>query len=208
MQTFDSITPDGRTGFDQFGQLMTWTVPDADGYKTGRIIKDVRSCTCYICGKGWGNTSEELADQARHDDLDMHKTCYFGHRKMQERQFWIDSLMAAGYLFKHTEVETQYPGSTPWQQITVLGNDTGRTDTGIRLVVGRRKSVWELRVHGVGELSCNFADVEDTLGYDTQYSPLGPHFYVHAYTKAQVIDYLTRFRLAIPCDTDRNACKY
>lgn len=201
MNEFKPITADGRTGFDKFGQLMSWTLPDEAGYKTGTFIQDVRSCTCYICGKGWGNTTEDLKDQSIDEDLTMHASCLFGYRKMKERFFWQDALIAAGYIFNSEEVPARYPHSTPWKRISIFSNESGHTDTGYRLVVGKRKRVWELRLHIAVDVSPLFKDVKDTKGYSYQPSKeepeFGPYYYIHAYSIAQVVDYLLRFKVVI-----------
>lgn len=201
------ITADGRTGFDQFNQLMSWTEKDADGYSTGRFIRDVRGCTCYICGKGWELTTESLRDQTTIDSkMPAHESCLIGYRKVAEYYLLQNALIEAGYLFRMDEMEPQYPYSTPWQTITILSANKDRLDTGRRLSLGRRKRVWEIRFNGsyeqVKHLETLFTDVDDTKGISTA-GMENTHFYVHAWTKEQLVDYLRRFRETIP-GTDRN----
>lgn len=200
------ITPDGRVGFDKHGQLWAWTERDDEGYSSGSIIRDVRDSTCYICGQGWELTADRLADQFMIDGRLIHRTCGYGHQKMDAYRDVQHACIDAGYLFNMEEVPPRYPHSTPWQRITVLGNDKDRTDTGFRIVLGRRKRVWEVRGHRLGDLTEVFRDVGDTKGYsqDSEEDPdFGPYYYVHAWTKLQLVDYLTRFRQAIPASTDR-----
>ena len=201
------ITSDGRTGFDQFNQLMSWTEPDSEGYTTGRPIRDVRGCTCYICGKGWELTTEALLDQTTIDyKMTAHASCLFGYRKVAEYYLLQNALIEAGYLFQMTEMEPQYPHSTPWQTITILSAGKDRADTGRRLSLGRRKRVWEIRFDGsyeqVKRIELLFNDVDDTKGISVA-GIENTHFYVHAWTKEQLVDYLRRFRETIP-NTDRN----
>lgn len=216
----DAITYDGRTGFDQYGQLVSWTEPDAEGYSNGIMIRDVRGCTCYVCGRKWELTTEAFRDQLVDDERRlMHRTCYDGVAKMNAHHDIKTALLKAGYLFSMEEVPPRYPHSTPWQRITVLSNRKDRADTDYRIVLGRRKRVWEIRFHalnsleafGAHDISPLFEDVTDTKGisYDvSEHEPeFGKYFYVHAWTEEQLVDYLTRMRLAIPAETDRNTCE-
>lgn len=211
------ITADGRTGFDQFDQLVSWSKPDGDGYKTGRIIRDVRDRVCYICGQKWELTTESLQNQkidGRGNAL--HQTCLEGANKLEAYRTIADALISAGYIFADEEVEPRYSYSTPWQRVTVLTANKDRADTGCRVVLGRRKRVWEVRFHGgslidVLAIAKHFDDVTDTKGFhDSSGSEpeFGPYYYVHAWTEEQLVDYLSRFRKAIPAKTDRNACEY
>jgi len=203
------ITPDGRTGFNERGNLMAWTAPDESGAQSGYYIADVRPYKCYICDRGWGNTTEELLNQtqdASHPGQYMHKTCLYGHQKLVSRNQITDSLIAAGFLFDMTEIPARYPGSTPWQRVSVLLGDPDRTDSSFRIVMGRRRHVWELRLHGAGDLSDKFEDVKETKGYQEQSKEdpeLGPYYLVHAWETDQMIDYLSRFWSAIPGLTPR-----
>jgi len=193
------ITPDGRTGFDQFGQLVSITAPDEDGYQTLRVIRDVRPCTCYICGRGWGNTTEELANQTNNEGRMMHETCLQGVRKLRSLESTQTALADAGFLFDLEEVPPRYPYSTPWQRVTVLRNDVDRTDSGWRIVLGRRKRVWEVRLHQAEiapNIHARFNDVTNTKGHAvaTEAEPeFGPYYYVHAWDKEELVDYLKRF---------------
>lgn len=202
------ITADGRTGFDEFNQLIAWTKPTASGMRQGRMIKDVRTCTCYICGKGWGNTTEDLLDQVAIEKRDMHLSCWEGHQKLNAYYDIQRALIDAGFLFSMEEVEPRYPYSTPWQRITVLLTEK-REDSGFRIVLGRRKRVWELRVHNVGDLTEKFPNLTNTtMGYNEKGSvdeqQFGPYFYIHAWTKQEMVDYLKVFHAAIPAKIDRD----
>lgn len=216
----EPITRDGRTGFDKYGQLVNWSLPDEHGYKNGIIICDVRGHTCYVCGQSWKLDSESLRDQITDNYKRlMHRTCYDGVAKVNAHSAIVEALMKAGYLFSTEEVPPRYPHSTPWQRITVFSNNKNRDDTGYRIVLGRRKRVWEIRFHalnsleafGVHDISPLFEDVTDTKGvsYDvSEHEPeFGKYFYVHAWDEGQLVDYLTRMRLAIPAETDRNTWK-
>lgn len=201
------VTLDGRTGYDEFNQLVSWTEKDADGYSSGTFIKDVSGCTCYICGKGWELTTESLRDQTMIDrKMTAHASCLFGYRKVTEYFLLQDALIEAGYLFQMTEMEPQYPHSTPWQTVTILSAGKDRADTGRRLSLGRRKRVWEIRFDGsyaqAKHIESLFTDVDDTKGIAIA-GLENTHFYVHAWTKEQLVDYLRRFRETIP-NTDRN----
>ncbi len=204
------ITPDGRTGFDEFGQLFSVTVQDKDGYVTGRVIRDVRAMKCYICDRGWGNTTEELQDQTTYDKFPVHKNCYSGMRKVQDREVIVSALIDAGFLFDVTELEPRYPdpGTPPALQISILHADDDRTPSKYTIVVARRRRVWDIHFHGGGDLTEIFEDVDDTKGYsnsipagDAEAEALGTHFYVHCWNKTQMVNYLTRFQHHI-IDTD------
>lgn len=203
------ITPDGRTGFDKHGQLWSWTARDVEGRTSGHLIRDVRGCTCYICGQGWELTTERLKDQMFDDERIMHHTCFDGHLKINARNDIRNALIEAQFLFNLEEVPPRYPHSTPWQRVKVLCNDRERSDSNFRIVIGRRKRVWELRLHGCSDVSKKFEDVNDTKGYeDGAYREFddpefGPYYYVHAWTKHQMVDYLDRFRQLIPASIDR-----
>jgi hypothetical protein len=208
------ITPDGRTGFDEYGQLFTWSVPDADGYKTGHIIRDVRAMKCYICDRGWGNTTEELQDQTSYDKFPVHKNCYAGMRKVQDRDTISAAFIDAGFMFKMTDLDPRYPdpGTPPARQISILHADDDRTPSKYNIIIARRRRVWNIQMHGAGDMTKIFQDVTDTKGYTGEdyqgYEEtdrhLGAHFYVHCWDKKQMVDYLTRFRHHI-IDTDPTA---
>lgn len=193
-----SITSDGRTGFDQYNQLIAWTKPDGDGMTQGRMIKDVRTCTCYICGKGWGNTTEELVDQNMVNDHDVHNTCLYGYRKINAHFDIQQALMNAGYLFNMEEVPPRYPNSTPWQRIKILHADKERSDTGFRITLGRRKRVWEVRGHNFStNLEPVFKHINETKGYggpSAEEPEFSTYHYVHAHTKATLVEVLKLFR--------------
>jgi hypothetical protein len=206
-QIVKPITPDGRTGFDTYNQLMSVTLPDPHGYTTMRMIADVRSCECYICGKGWGNTTDELLNQTHVDDRVMHRSCHEGVMKMNAYRDISNACIEAGFLFKMEEVPPRYPHSTPWQRITIMLNDAARSDSGYRLVIGRRKRVWELRLHRAGDLSAHFTDVDDTKGFSQSSDDepeFGPYYYVHVWDKDQMISMLKRFHSLIPASISRS----
>lgn len=203
-EILDPIVPDGRTGFDKYGQLASWSLPDADGTRTGIIIRDVRCMICKICNRGWQLTTESLRDQTRLDEWTVHKDCYAGWRAVNSHFDTRDLLIKAGYLFNMEEVPSQYPHSPPWQQVAIYQNDTDRTLVEDKhIVIGERKRVWEIQAFGFGDLSELFTDVNDTKGYGRSEEEARNFFYIHAWTKAQVEDYLTRIRLTIPLDTGR-----
>lgn len=193
------ITADGNTGYDQYNQLIAWT-EEADGYRTGRMIKDVRACKCYICGKGWGNTTKELLDQVALDGRDMHNSCYDGWRALNSYYDIQKAVMDAGFLFRMDEVPPRYPRSTPWQRITVLHADKDRSDSGFRIVLGRRKRVWELRLHGTADLTDKFDKPNNTKGYSEcsdEDAEFGGYFYIHAWDKKELVEFLRIFRHSI-----------
>lgn len=201
------ITPDGRTGFDQYDQLMTWTVPDTNGYARGRIISDVRTHTCYICGRGWENTTESLCDQVAEDDMFMHQTCYFGHRKLAEKRLLTDALIKADFLCRLEEVPPRYPHSTPWQRVSLLKNDQARSDSGFKIVLGSRKRVWEVRLHApieyLNRLQEKTKDYPETNGFRHESSDdpdLGSYFFLHAWSMDQLIEFLKLFQSVLPED--------
>jgi hypothetical protein len=210
----EAITPDGLAGFDELGQLWVWTpkIKEEDDYQTGSIYRDVRHCKCYICNKSWELTSESLKDQY-YDQSGrlMHMTCLQGVNKLQAHQDIQEALIDAGYLFSMLEVPPRYPHSTPWQIVTVLANEGNkRPDTGVRIVLGRRKRVWEIRFHGcTAALGTELFDhVTDTKGWQQESqedSEYGKYYYVHAYTKADMVKYLEAFRKSIPFVTARYA---
>ncbi len=202
-QIVKPIVPDGRTGYDKYGQLISWTKPDAEGNSSGRMIKDVTAHKCYICDKSWELTSESLRDQVVFDGKVAHDTCYYGWQKLTEYYTLQNALIDAGYLFSMTEAEPQYPHSTPWQTITILHNDKDRTDTGRSIFMGRRKRVWSINFKASNEqtpseIAALFEDVEDTKYVNDD------HFIVHAWSKKQLVDYLRRFRETIN-NTDRDS---
>jgi hypothetical protein len=192
------ITPDGRTGFDKFGQLFSWSVPDLEGNMNGRIIADVRDKLCYICNRGWGNTSGELRDQVYENGIFMHGSCAEGFAKLRERYLLSDALIDGGFLFDFEEVPPRYPHSTPWRRVDILTNEYPRKSSGFKIVMGRRKRVWEIRAHGVGDMSKEFEDMgNDTRGFieSSEDEPeFGSYYMVHAYSKEKMIDYLRRFQ--------------
>lgn len=199
-----SITPDGRTGFDKYDQLWTWSEPDASGEQRGTMIRDVRGMTCKLCQKGWELTSASMQDQERFGSgWVVHKGCREGFASVNSFYDIQGMFIKAGYLFQMDEIPSQYPYSPPWQEITILQNDNDRTPVvGTKVVIGRRKRVWEIQAFGFGDLSPLFTDVEDTKGYATDPS-VPQHYYIHAWTQEQAVDYLTRIRLTIPLDTGR-----
>ncbi len=147
------ITADGLTGFDEFGQLCTRTPTDANGHWTAWIIGDVRGHECCICGQKWKTnfqaTTFELQNQMTLENgrLLMHKTCYEGHAKLTERNFWLSKMYDLKVPFEITELNVRYPHSTPWYRIDIKNYDKDRTLCGVTLVVGRRKRVWEIRYY-------------------------------------------------------------
>lgn len=215
------VTPDGLTGFDEYNQFISWTEPNIHGMSEGRPIADVRNSLCYICGKQWALTSVDLRNQT-HDRRGnaMHYTCLQGYNKILAYQEIEHALIEAGYLFDTEEVPSRYAGGdgTPWQRVKVLGNDKDRTDTKYRIVLGKRKKVWEIRFHNTSEggvvngpevmkeVTNQFDDVDDTKGHSPMSADdpaFGPYYYVHAWTHSQLEDYLTRFRKLIPVPTNR-----
>jgi hypothetical protein len=104
------FTPDGRTGFDGFNQLMSWSKPDDSGYTTGKMILDVRGCTCYICGKGWELTTEHLQDQVVVSGDLMHQTCFYGYQKLTSKKDIQQMVIDAGYLFQMEEAPCDCSG--------------------------------------------------------------------------------------------------
>lgn len=203
----DPITPDGRTGFDKYGQLVSWTLPDENGTR-GYHVRDVRGKICYICNKGWQMTTEDFCNQTIDDRGNlMHLDCLNGYHKINAYETISKALITAGFLFKCEEVPPRYPHSTPWQRITIYCNDLLRSDSGFRIVMGRRKRVWELRLHNVPDVDLYFNDVTNTKGYScpSKEEPhFGPYFYVHAWSKEDLVDYLIRFHKAIPAAISRS----
>lgn len=151
------ITADGYTGFDQFNQLMTRTAPDANGYWTMWMIGDVRGETCCICGQKWKTsqdiTTAEMQNQTTRENgrLLMHKTCYDGYARLTERNFWLGKMYTLSVPFEITELNVRYPHSTPWYRIDIKNYDKERSLCGVTLIVGRRKSVWEIRYSNTPE---------------------------------------------------------
>ncbi len=204
------ITADGRTGFDRFGQLVTWTLPDSGGYRTGYVLEDVREATCAICGQPWKNSSEDFQNQhvARGllKPLVVHRTCYQGLEDMTERALW-SRLLRDVFSFSARELPNQYWKShpthrgTPWFELSVQGiSAEGRFQdvipgrgSSLLIVAGRRKRVWELRLYGLGDLDDTFRDVEHTKGCALAHGEDEKHYYIHAWEEKELSDYLKRF---------------
>lgn len=190
------IVPDGRTGWDQFGQLMTWTLPDKDGFKKGWPLRDVRECTCMICGRGWELTSESLQDQQWIDDREVpvHGRCLQGFRELTERYFWTGlmyKLRGGGMIPFHVEEgEPQYPGSTKSRTITILNYDEDRTPSPVKIAVHRRKRVWDITIHGLGDFTEEFKDRDVTKGYSEESNS----YYIHAWTEEECLSALKIFK--------------
>lgn len=199
-----TITPDGRVGFDKFDQLWAQAKPESDGTIVSTMISDVRGKECRICQRGWDLTADHMLDQARLNHWMVHRKCLEGYDAVQSFYEIQRAFIAAGYLFRMEEIPSQYPYSPPWQEIIILQNDTDRTPVaGVKVVVGRRKRVWEIQAHGFGDLASQFEDVDDTKGYATDPS-VPQHYYIHAWTVNQLIRYLERIRMTIPLDTSRH----
>ena len=199
------ITEDGRTGFDQYGQLMSWSLPDASGAVTGTMIRDVRGIPCRICNRGWLPTTEGMRDQVRINEWVVHGACHMGWRSLNNYYDAQEMLIKAGYLFNMEEVESQYPGSPPWISVRILQNDNERTPVpDRRIIFGQRKRVWEIQAIGFGNLGSLFEEVQDTKGYTARDGGRRMHYYIHAWTKEQVVDYLARIRKTISLPTDRD----
>lgn len=197
------IVHDGRTGFDQFGQLVSWSLPNSEGESTGVLIRDVRCMVCKICNRGWQLTSESLQDQARLDEWVVHKSCHNGWTALRSHFEIQGMLIRAGYLFRDEEIPSQYPDSPPWKRVTILQNDRDRTPVeGKYVIIGERRRVWEIQAFGFGDLGALFSDVENTKGF-VPADRLHSRFYVHAWDENQSVDYLTRIRRAIPLNTSR-----
>lgn len=198
-----TITPDGRIGFDKYDQLWAEGEPESDGTVTSIMIRDVRGMTCRLCQKGWMSTTESLSDQIRFGEWMAHKGCAEGYAATNSYYEIQNAFIKAGYLFNMQEIPSQYPHSPPWQEITILQNDTQRTPVGgVKVVVGRRKRVWEIQAFGFDDLSSKFEDVTDTKGYAADSPTM--HYYIHAWRLDQLVDYLTRIRQTIRLSTDRH----
>lgn len=204
----DPIVPDGRTGYDQFGQLMTWTEPDAAGYRRGWQIRDVRECACAICNQGWDLTSERLQDQAfvDHGKKPVHRTCLQGVHELNEMWLWDRLMQNLGDFTPYhvEEGEVRYLHSTRSRTITILNYDKERTPSPVKLLVYRRKRVWELRIYGLGDLREHFVDFragkgstinyQTTRGFEDATEDSEAYYYIHAWEEEQALEILKVFK--------------
>ncbi len=203
MNDFIPITDDGLVGKDQFGQI--WAI-QADDTSMRTMIRDPRGQVCNICGKGWLNTRDSMVDHAYIDGHWMHKTCYIGHLKLNERSMWETAFSKAlrphgGWkgMKDRYEIDSQYPSGwgTPWYQC-----EYHRSDLNVRgqFTFGRRKRVWSISYKGDSPFAS--PDELKPLGdEDVTFDVTDFEVLIHAWTVPKVDEYIARIINAIHPET-------
>ena len=141
------LTPDGRFGYDKFGQMLLASKPDAGGWTSYRSAWDVRTLTCGICRHGWENNADSLGDQVRWrltDEL-VHLSCAVRHQGFIERAE-ITNAVVGNMRFAHIEpIPNQYYGEEPYKTMRPWYIFVS-IDHPVTLEIGHRKRVYSIEV--------------------------------------------------------------
>lgn len=182
-------------GWDSYGQLWVRFNNHKDEPKawTGHIVGDPRAKICPICQRGWENTAASIANQEYLHSMERlaHRTCMDGYGHLSNFNFWHD--LACGGVerdrdnpsLKFEEVPNKY-GSTwtgPWYKVTYAALPSHP------FVVGARKRVFQLEIHGVPKelaelLEFSFKAEEVTKGLNAD-----GYWYIHAWGRDMATKY-------------------
>jgi hypothetical protein len=166
------VTPDGLAGFDKFGQFIIVTQDQylkekgsiRESYQYS-IYRDVRPYTCCICGNGWQNTTESLLNQNILDNGGKiaHRTCVKGFNNLTN-SYELTGMFVGLVAFHDEEIPDGYSSTRGeyWYKINCL-----RENEGVYFIVGWRKRVINLEMHGVSQgvardISNSFMDQDVT----------------------------------------------
>lgn len=168
------VTADKEVGFDQFGQFVSWE--GKQDHKIGTIIADVREKKCGLCGEGWQLNGPSLRNQFLMREVEewVHKSCFLGYLKIQEKSRLYDALCkACGKVYESgtavvswriKSIANEYGGAwnTPWYHISFtrlpvdgerrakMRDEDRGSGTGFTLKFGPRKRVYHMSLHNPG----------------------------------------------------------
>ncbi len=177
-----------EVGYDEFNQLTHSTTEN--GRTTFTPIADVRGETCFLCKRKWPmDCCSEFIDQHRYGVLDkwVHMTCYVGYLSMNDASLLYSALSAARLRWHTPEpIPNRYGAdfNEDWYAVKIR-------DLHATLTFGRRRRVWNIEVATDFDLDEGAAG--QALSRDVTKSFSKRHMMIHAYSEAEVHEYIKAF---------------